>query len=160
MGKKKKPTEPGQGESRRDMLQKIGLALAASTVAAVPLKANAQLVTKGQNRPVQLRGPIKLPASIQTAVSGDSGELKVFFAKQRKGGASILVLKAGDQEGLRLARTQLRAAPATASVVGGVIQVNLGKAAEGRCNLTDVFSAASIDFGDPPLMEIGPITRG
>ena len=160
MGKKKKPTEQGHLETRRDMLQKIGLALAASTVASGPLEAHAQVAKDRPGRPIQLKGPVKLPASIQSAVKGDEGDLKIFFTTKKGGAASVLVLKASDQEAVRLARSQLRAGPATARVVDGVIQVNLGRAAEGRCNLSDVFSAVAIDFGDPPPMEIGPITRG
>jgi len=132
-------------------------------VASSSFKANAQVTRQPQGRlgrPVQLRGPVKLPASITTAVSGDQGDLKIFFAAQKGRTASVLVIKASDADAVKMARDQLRATPASARVVNGVIQVNLGAAAEGRCNVSGIFSAAAIDFGDPPPVDVGPITRG
>lgn len=167
MGKKKKTetNEQDNLESRRQMLQKIGFALAATTIATNPVEALAQrrgidALAQRKGEAVPLRGGAKVPSSVQTAVSGDAGELKIFFASNKAGAASILVIRADDKEAVRTAQSQLRAAPATATIQNGVIQVNLSAAAAGRCNLSSKAAAAAIDFGDPPPVATGPITRG
>jgi hypothetical protein len=155
MSRNKEPTEESRTESRRNMLRKIGVALAATTVAASSGEARAQKMSRIA-RPISQN--LKLPSSIKTAVSGDEGELKIFVATNKSGAASILVLKASDYDGVKLAQAQLHAEPASARVVNGVVQVNLGKAAEGRCNISSA-AAAAIDFGNPPPVDTGPFTR-
>jgi hypothetical protein len=115
-----------ENESRREALKKIGVALAATAVGAVALPAEAQPVPKKFKE-------IKLPATVTTAVK-QGGDFDVFVAHSGSD-ASVLVVASSDTQGsAELAKT-LRASPAKATVVNGVIHVGLGTAGASRSSV-------------------------
>lgn len=123
-------------ETRRQMLRKIGLVLAGTAAASIPVEVLGQ-VMPGQGRSgagLQATRSVQLN-NVKTAFSPtQTGEYNVFVAIAKNGAASAVVVPKNDRETTRLVRGQLGAAPATATLVGGMIQVNLGQAAAGRCS--------------------------
>lgn len=142
-------------ESRREMLLKIGAALA---VASVPLESNAQVNPKvGQLR----TNVVRMPDNIRTVIAANAErqQFQVFFAHPKgEPTASVLVVKASDQNSSREAAALLKAGAATATVVGGIVHVNLGNAAAGRC--FGSAAAGAIDFrGGGPVEKLGSLVR-
>jgi hypothetical protein len=126
-------TEAQDRESRRDMLLKIGAALA---VASVPIDGMAQTPARQAQSKV-----VRIPANITRPFSpkAEKQTFSVFFSHPGGTDASVLVIPASDQRSVREATNLLRGEPpATATIVGGVIHVNLGRAAAGRCTMRDV----------------------
>ncbi|WP_395090953.1 hypothetical protein [Armatimonas sp.] len=141
--------------SRRDVLKKIGMALAASSLAALPQEeAAAQTPQDLKLKPgsLQLRA-VHLDASVKPLVASQEGkEFSIFFAKGR-GPGSVVVIAGDDKEGTDKTAKTLGVKPGRGKVVGGIIQVDLGLAAEGRCSGNGKGAVASFDpiggGGDP-----------
>ena len=129
-------------ETRRQMLRKIGMVLAGTAVASIPLEVLGQVKRPTDGQALQLEG-------VKTAFEpGQSGEYNVFVAIAKTGAASAVVVRSSDQETAKRLRAQLGAAPATATLSGGMIQINLGRAAAGRCSGNSKGSAVGT-FGGP-----------
>lgn len=153
------------GESRRDVLKKIGLALAASSLAALPqTEAEAQAGTPPTTPTTQVKPPLDplalrqrtlvLDSAVKPLVASQEGkEFSVFFAKGNSGIGSVVVLPGADKPGTDKTGLLLGSKPARGKVVGGIIQVDLGLAAAGRCSGNGKAGAASFDpigpGGDP-----------
>jgi len=115
-------------ETRRQMLRKIGMVLAGTAAASIPLEV------LGQGRRTTEGQALKLE-NVKTAFEpSQSGEYRVFVAIARTGGASAIVVRSGDQETAKRLQAQLGAPPCSATLSGGMIQINLGKVAAGRCS--------------------------
>ena len=140
------------GESRRDVLKKIGLALAASSLAALP-QTEAEAQTQSQLRDPRQRSLV-LDSAVKPLVASQEGkEFSVFFDKGNSGIGSVVVLPGADKPGTDKTGLLLGSKPARGKVVGGIIQVDLGLAASGRCSGNGKAGAASFDpiggGGDP-----------
>ena len=139
-------------ETRREMLKKIGLALAAVPVAAALAQGEA---AQAQPRFQPNGKALALDPKINTLVSDVEGkEFSLFFAKAPKSGvASVVVVPDSDRASTSTAIKNLGGKPARGKVVGGVIQIDLGLAAEGRCSGNSGSLAAAsfnpVGGGDP-----------
>lgn len=145
-------------ESRREMLLKIGAALA---VASVPLESNAQVKPKVGQQPQLRTNVVRIPDNIRSVIAANAErqQFQVFFAHPKgEPTASVLVVKASDQNSSREAAALLKAGAATATVVGGIVHINLGNAAAGRC--FGSAAAGAIDFrGGGPVEKLGSLVR-
>jgi len=129
-------------ETRRQMLRKIGMVLAGTAAASLPLEVLGQVKRPTGGQALQLEG-------VKTAFEpNQSGEYRVFVAIAKTGGASAVVVRSNDQETVKLLQAQLGAPPCTATLSGGMIQVNLGRAAAGRCSGNSKGNAVGT-FGGP-----------
>ena len=138
-------------ETRRDMLRKIGLALAATSVAGVATETLGQDQRVGKIDVGRLQGAVRLSPDVKTAFTKEvQGDYNVFVAIRRDGKASAVVIPETDPRAAQLVKTQLGAPPARATIVGGVIHVDLGIAAAGRCSGNGKGAAvATFNPGDP-----------
>jgi hypothetical protein len=109
--------------SRKELLKKIGVALTAASIGSLSSLAGAA----GKS------GPVKLGGTLTTALSAHEGnEYCAFIATGRT--SSIACFKSTDTKSISTAITQLGVDPARTKIVGGILQVNLGAAADGVSN--------------------------
>ena len=73
-----------------------------------------------------------LPATVKPVI-GPSANSKTYELFQN--GTSVVPLASGDQTSVETLAKQVGASIGSATVAGGVLQINLTKAAEGRCSL-------------------------
>lgn len=125
-------------ETRREMLRKIGIALAATSVASVAAEALGQDQRTAAGKiatDMRMQGAVRLSPDVKTAFTKElRGDYNVFVAIRPDGKASAVVVPENDPKAIQLVRNQLGAPPARATIVGGVIHVDLGVAAAGRCS--------------------------
>jgi hypothetical protein len=139
-------------ETRRAMLRKIGASLAAISVGAlVSNEASGQKLNQIKN--------IRIAPDVKTVLPTETKELNVFVAIQKGRGASAIVVDSSDTETVRKLKTQLKVNPANAVVNGGIIQLDLGVAAEGRCSGNSVGAAVAFNPRGPIEMNVKPIVR-
>ncbi len=130
--------------NRRDLLKKICAALAAASAAPLlmaqtkpgatgnPMSAVTMAPTPGSH--VKLDPSIRLPLP-------SAGEYDVFYARPPGASeASLVVLRRSDAQAVqRVAKQVSGPPPFTARLVNGVVHIDLGARAAGRCILRDVF---------------------
>lgn len=135
-------------ETRRQMLRKIGLVLAGTAAASIPVEVLGQVTGQTIKRPTGVGQALQLEGVKTAFEPNQSGEYRVFVAIAKTGGASAVVVRSNDQETAKRLQAQLGVSPCTATLSGGMIQVNLGKAAAGRCSGNGHGSAVGT-FGGP-----------
>lgn len=116
--------------NRRELLQKVGVAIAASSAT---LYAQQERVMMPRNiRNLKLTA-IRLSPQVRAATRAQSGEYKVFIAKPKgQEAASVFIAHAGDRRTVSMVEKEVGAAPILATVHNGVVKVNLaGSAAAG-----------------------------
>ena len=117
--------------NRREALKKIGMALMAATAAGtLPAAAQDRKKPAIATRMAAMPGQFKLPANAQSIVRG-SGEFDVFVARRGADASAFVVHSSDIARSSELAKT-LKAAPAKATIVNGVIHVGLGSAGAAR----------------------------
>ncbi len=116
--------------NRRELLQKVGIAIAASSAT---LYAQQERVMMPRNMRNLRLNAIRLSPQVRAATRVQSGEYKVFIAKPKgQDAASVFIAHAGDQRTVSMVQKEVGAAPILATVHNGVIKVNLsGSAAAG-----------------------------
>ena len=124
-----------ENENRREALKKIGMALAA-VAAAGKAGLSAQL-----QRPQRLGQPLKLPIDILSVVNQRSGDFDVFVAHNGADASAFVINAADTKNSAQLVKT-LGANPAKATIINGVVHINVGAAA-GR---SSVRNEGMIDF--------------
>jgi len=125
-----KPQSKEKLTNRRELLQKVGLAIAASSTT---LYAQQQRVMMPRNMTNLRFNAIRLSPQLRAATRSQSGEYKVFIAKPKgQEAASVFIANAGDSRTVSAVQKEIGAAPVVATVHNGVIRVNLaGSAAAG-----------------------------
>ena len=116
--------------NRREALKKIGMALMAATAAGTLPAAAQDRKPAIATRMAAMPGQFKLPANAQSIVRG-SGEFDVFVARRGADASAFVVHSSDIARSSELAKT-LKAAPAKATIVNGVIHVGLGSAGAAR----------------------------
>ncbi|MEJ2010483.1 MAG: hypothetical protein P8Z30_20410 [Acidobacteriota bacterium] len=116
--------------NRRELLQKVGLAIAASSTA---LYAQERRAMMPRNMAHLNLTTIRLSPRLRSATRSLSGEYKVFIAKPKgQEAASVFIANAGDSRTVSAVQKEVGASPVVATVHNGVIHVNLaGSAAAG-----------------------------
>jgi hypothetical protein len=154
----KKSDQPIPGQNRRELLKTVGAALIAGSIPAVGAEE-----IEAQERPKKPR-VFTVPAATKTALQKispdpEGKEISVFFAHPRGSKiASVVPLLASDSEAVAALSKELHGSPARATISGGIIHVNLGQAAEGRCTLSGLGGVAAFK-PDPGPVEKGTIYR-
>jgi hypothetical protein len=146
--------ERESSQNRRELLKSVGAALLAGSV----LDVSAQ---EGKAVPKVFTIPGTVKTALQDITPSPEGkEFDVFFAHPRGAkAASIVSVATTDREAVNILSRELKGSPARAVVSGGIIHVNLGVAAEGRCTLSGAAGVASFRPGPGPV-EKGIIVRG
>lgn len=116
--------------NRRELLQKVGLAIAASSTT---LYAQQRHVMMPRNMSNLRLNAIRLSPRLRAATRSQSGEYKVFIAKPKgQEAASVFIANANDRGTVNAVEREVGASPVMATVHNGVIHVNLaGSAAAG-----------------------------
>lgn len=137
-----------ENDNRREVLKKIGLALAAVTAAGtLGLPVEAQ-----ERKTVRTPSQFKIPEGVRSAVT--QGTFDVFVV--RKGAdASALVVPSSDASSIAALRSSTKAAPAKAQVINGVLHIGLGAAA----SRSSVLNQGAINFEGARVPEAGLFTR-
>jgi hypothetical protein len=141
--------------NRREALKKIGMALAAVTAAgSLPVLAQDKTKPAVAARIAVAPGQFKIPENIQAAVKG-TGDFDVFVARKGSDASAFVVHSSDAAKSSELAKS-LKAAPAKASIVNGVIHVGLGSAGAARGS---VANQGVIDFKGAALSRAALFTH-
>jgi hypothetical protein len=146
MKEKENEQNETNGETRREMLRRIGTALAVVSVGALVGDVSAQRTTTTMSK------PLRIPTDIKTAVK-DEKEYNVFVAVQKGVGSSAIVIDSSDTAAINRLRKDLKVNPARATVSGGIVHIDLGAAAEGRCFMNSA-AATVLNFNPGPMRDI------
>ncbi len=141
-------------ETRGEVLRKLGTALTAAAAAGIPAVAEAAETTM-----MRSTAPVRISPQANLALKSINGTFNVFFAHPRGSDAgSVVVVRAGDEKSSSVLSRSLKATPAVATVANGIVTVNLGKAAEGRCFGSAIAGAVAFGGGPSPI-EVGPLSH-
>lgn len=149
----KKPEETSSVD-RRELLRTLGAALAtASAGGALLAETTAMPEAMAARKYVRT-----IPRDVK--LSPVDGVYKVFYSRTKSSHtASVLVVPTSSPNDVTRIAKDTGGSPALARVVGGVVHVDLGIAAEGRCTYSGAIAAARFNPGGDPERIIGPITR-